>query len=182
MTLKASFNLLCTALALLISNAFAERATLSVSPAATTEAHGATVVVGQRLRFTLETPITDLQTATLNLTRAGRVVGEYAMRKEGARWTVNLKLDLPYAYVATVRLFEQQRVWAGATDLYVLETEDRAEVNASDALSLPLDLIVTDGRPGGDANPWWGILAAAALVAGVGLGTQLIRRRPKGAT
>jgi hypothetical protein len=161
--------------------AFADRATLTLSPAITTETHGNTVVVGQRLAFSLEPGISDIQTATLNLTRAGRVVGEYAMRNEGTRWTVAVKLELPYAYVATVRLYEQQRVWAGATDLYALESEDASQVKPSDTLALPLELTVTDGKPGGDANPWWGILAALALVVGVGLGTQVIRRKPKGA-
>lgn len=164
--------------ALMLSSANAEFGSLSVTPAATLE-RGTTIVAGQRLEFRLTTPVRDLQTATLNLTRAGRSVGEYAMRRDGVDWTASLKLELPYAYIATVRLFEKERVWAGASDLYALESQDAGEVKAGETVSMPLELIVTEGKPGGDTNPIWGIAATLVLIAIVAFGAQMLRRKPK---
>lgn len=161
---------------LLVSPALAANGALTITPAATLD-RGVTVVVGQRLEFRLKTDVDNLQTATLNLTRAGRVVGEYAMRRVGSDWTASLVLDLPYSYVATVRLFESQRVWAGATDLYALEREDAGQVKLGSKVETPLDFVVTEGKPGGDTSPWWGIAATMVLVLIVGIGTQVIRRR-----
>ena len=126
-----------TAALTLLGVAHAASGSLSVTPAATLE-RGTTVVMGQRLEFRLKTEVRDLQTATLNLTRAGRSVGEYAMRRDGLDWTASLKLELPYAYIATVRLFEKERVWAGASDLYALETLDAGEVKPAQRVSIPL--------------------------------------------
>ena len=165
-------------MALLLGSANAESGSLSLTPAATLE-RGTTVIVGQSLEFRLNTPVRDLQTATLNLTRAGRSVGEYAMRRDGADWTASLKLQLPYAYVATVRLFEKERVWAGASDLYALETQDAGEVKAGQSVTMPLELVVTEGKPGGDTSPLWGIAATLVLIAIVAFGAQLLRRKPK---
>ena len=169
-----------TALFLLtmLGTAHAAFGSLSVTPATTLE-RGTTVVMGQRLEFRLTTAVRDLQTATLNLTRAGRSVGEYAMRRDGADWTASLKLELPYAYIATVRLFEKQRVWAGASDLYALETLDAGEVKAGQNVTTPLELVVTEGKPGGDTSPIWAIAAMVVLIAIVAIGSQLIRRKPK---
>ena len=169
------------ALLTLLGVAHAASGSLSVTPAATLE-RGTTVVMGRRLEFRLKTEVRDLQTATLNLTRAGRSVGEYAMRRDGVDWTASLKLELPYAYIATVRLFEKERVWAGASDLYVLETEDAGEVKAGEIITMPLELVVTEGKPGGDTNPLWGIAATIVLIAIVAFGAQMLRRKPKAIT
>jgi hypothetical protein len=166
---------LLTAL-LFVSPALAASGALRITPAANLD-RGVTTVVGQRLEFRLKTDVGNLQTATLNLTRAGRVVGEYAMRRDGIDWTASLSLDLPYTYVATVRLFEAQRVWAGATDMYALEREDASQVKRGSQVETPLDFVVTEGKPGGDTSPWWGIAATMILVLIVGIGTQVIRRR-----
>lgn len=165
----------------LLGVASAASGSLEITPAATLE-RGVTVVVGQRIEFRLQTQVGDLQTATLNLTRAGRSVGEYAMRRDGADWTASLKLELPYTYVATVRLFEKERVWAGASDLYVLELQDASEVKAGQSVTTPLELIVTEGKPGGDTSPLWGIAATLVLIAIVAFGAQMLRRKPKGNT
>ncbi len=162
----------------LLSAVNAASGSLSVSPATTLE-RGTTVVMGQRLEFRLQTEVRDLQTATLNLTRAGRSVGEYAMRRDGADWTASLKLELPYAYIATVRLFEKERVWAGASDLYALETLDAAEVKPAQRVTMPLELVVTEGKPGGDTSPLWGIAATVVLIAIVAFAAQMLRRKPK---
>lgn len=162
----------------LLGVASAASGSLSVTPAATLE-RGTTVVAGQRLEFRLQTEVRDLQTATLNLTRAGRSVGEYAMRRDGVDWTASLKLELPYTYIATVRLFEKERVWAGASDLYALETLDAGEVKAGESVTTPLELVVTEGKPGGDTNPLWGIAATVVLIAIVAFGAQMLRRKPK---
>ena len=89
---------------------------------------------------------------------------------------------MPYAYIATVRLFEKERVWAGASDLYALETLDAGEVKAGQTVTVPLELVVTEGKPGGDTNPLWGIAATLVLIAIVAFGAQLLRRKPKAAT
>ncbi len=166
---------------IVLSAASAASGSLSITPAATLE-RGTTVVAGQRLEFRLQTEVSDLQTATLNLTRAGRSVGEYAMRRDGADWTASLKLDLPYTYIATVRLFEKERVWAGASDLYALELQDAGEVKAGQGVTTPLELVVTEGKPGGDTSPLWGIAATVVLIAIVAFGAQLLRRKPKAIT
>ena len=170
---------MCAAIALL-GSVNAESGSLSVIPAATLD-RGATVVAGQRLEFRLKTEVRELQTATLNLTRAGRSVGEYAMRRDGADWTAALKLELPYAYIATVRLFEKERVWAGASDLYALENEDASQIKAAQSVTIPLELVVTEGKPGGDTSPIWGLAAMLVLVAIVAFSAQLLRRKPKAA-
>ncbi|NJK42855.1 MAG: hypothetical protein HC933_00120 [Pleurocapsa sp. SU_196_0] len=166
-----------TLLLALTSSAIAQTAELTITPAAILET-GLNVVVGQRLEFRLVSAQPDLQTVTLNLTRAGRVVGDYPMRRDGNDWITSLKLESPYAHVATVRQFEKERVWSSALDLYALETEDAKLVTANNSASLPLDFVVTEGKPGNDANPWWGIAAMLALVIGVFLGTQGLRRKP----
>jgi hypothetical protein len=172
----------------LFSSAVAQTDSLTITPASRLDT-GLTTVVGQRLEFRLKQERRDLQTATLNLTRAGRVVGEYAMRRDGTDWVTNLTLELPYAYVATVRLYENERVWAGAADLYVLEREDANQVKSDSSASLPLGFVVTEGKPGNDANPWWGIAAMLALVVIVFVGTRGVRAKkpappstPKGET
>jgi hypothetical protein len=162
----------------LSSVGLAASGTLTLNPAAALD-RGPTVVVGQKIQFRLESAIKDAQTASLNLTRAGRVVGEYPMRRDGSAWVARIALDLPYAYVATLRLFEGKRVWAAATDLYALEAQDAREVKPGSGVSNPLEFTVTEGRAGGDANPWWGIAAILLLVAGVFLGTQGLRRRAR---
>jgi hypothetical protein len=160
----------------LFSSAVAQDATLSISPAATLE-RGVTVAVGQRLEFRLKQQRRDLQTATLNLTRAGRVVGEYALRRDGEDWVTNLAVELPYAYVATVRLYENERVWAAANDLYVLEREDANQVKSGSSASLALSFVVTEGKAGNDANPLWGIAAMLVLIAAVFIGTRSLRQK-----
>jgi hypothetical protein len=171
----------------LLSSAAAQSGQLTITPGATLEDR-LTTVVGQRLEFRVRQDRRELQTATLNLTRAGRVVSEYALRRDGDTWVTNLTLELPYAYVATVRLYEQERVWASAVDLTVLEREDAAQVKPTSSASSPLNFVVTEGKPGNDANPLWGIAAMLVLVALVFFGTRGLRRAktapptPKGGT
>ncbi len=156
---------------LLFSVARAGEASLKVSPAANLE-RGLTVVQGQKVEFRVSPGIADLQTVTMNITRGGRVMGEYAMRRDGADYVVKIPLELPNAHIVTVRMYQAQRVWASVLDLTVLEPEDKNQVPANSSFTEPLRFSVTEGKAGGDANPLWGIVAMLVLAAGVFIGTR----------
>jgi hypothetical protein len=144
------------------SSALAENVPLTLTPAKNLE-RGLTVVERQRLELRIKPEIKELQTATVNITRGGRVQGEYAMRKIGDEWVANFALELPYAHILTVRLYEDKRVWAAAADLTALEAADAQLVSTNSSANANLEFSVTEGKPGGDANPWWGIAALAVL-------------------
>ncbi len=144
------------------SSALAENVPLTLTPAKTFE-RGLTVVERQRLELRIKPEMKDLQTATVNVTRSGRVQGEYAMRKIGDEWVANFALELPSAHILTIRLYEDKRVWAAATDLTALESPDAQLVPTNSNANANLEFSVTEGKPGGDTNPWWGIAALAVL-------------------
>jgi hypothetical protein len=156
---------------LLAANALAGAASLSVSPAANLE-RGLTVVQGQKLEFRVQPGVSELQTVTLNITRGGRVMGEYAMRRDGEDYVATLPLELPYAHIVTLRLYQQSRVWASALDLTVLEREDGKQIPSGSSYNEPLVFSVTQGKPGGDVNPIWGIVPLVVLALGVFFGTR----------
>lgn len=166
--MKKLFMVLC---GLLSSIALAGEASLKVGPAASLE-RGLTVVQGKTLEFRVSPGLENLQTVTLNVTRGGRVMGEYAMRRDGADYVVKLQLELPYAHVVTVRLYQNNRVWASALDLTALEPEDANLVPATSSFTQPLTFAVTEGKAGGDVNPIWGIVALVVLAGGVFIGTR----------
>jgi hypothetical protein len=165
--MKPIIVLLC----LLFSRALAGEASLTVTPAANLE-RGLTVVQGQKLEFRVKPGVSDLQTVTLNITRGGRVVGEFAMRREAEDYVVTLPLELPNAHIVTVRLYQQNRVWASALDMTVLESSDAAQIKAGTSYSEPLRFNVTEGKKGGDTNPIWGIVPLIVLAFGVFVGTR----------
>jgi hypothetical protein len=171
--MKPMIVLLC----LLFSSALAGEASLIVSPAAKLE-RGLTVVQGQKLEFRVKPGVPDLQTVTLNITRGGRVIGEFAMRREGDEYLATLPLELPYAHILTVRLYQQSRVWSSAMDMTVLEREDAKQIPISASYSEPLQFSVTEGKPGGDTNPIWGIVPLLVLGFGVFIGTHG-KKKPK---
>jgi hypothetical protein len=144
------------------SSALAENVPLTLTPAKNLE-RGLTVVERQRLELRIKPEIKELQTATVNITRGGRVQGEYGMRKIGDEWVANFALELPYAHILTVRLYEDKRVWAAAADLTALETADAQLIPKNSSANANLEFSVTEGKPGGDVNPWWGIAALAVL-------------------
>jgi hypothetical protein len=144
------------------SSALAENVPLTLTPAKNLE-RGLTVVERQRLELRIKPKIDNLKTATVNVTRSGRVQGEYAMRKVGDQWVANFALELPYAHILTIRMYEDKRVWAAATDLTALEAADAQLVPANSSANTDLEFSVTEGKLGGDANPWWGIAALAVL-------------------
>jgi hypothetical protein len=162
---------------LLVSSALAGDASLMVSPAANLE-RGLTVVQGQKLEFRVKPGVPDLQTVTLNITRGGRVVGEYAMRREGEDYIATLPLELPGAHILTVRLYQQSRVWASALDMSVLEPSDAKQVPSTARYNEPLQFNVTEGKPGGDTNPIWGLVPLVLLGAGVFFVTRG-KKKPK---
>ncbi|MEY4531454.1 MAG: hypothetical protein RLZZ156_2175 [Deinococcota bacterium] len=164
-------------LLLCLSVARASDASLKVMPAANLE-RGLTVVQGQQLEFRVSPGIEKLQTVTLNITRGGRVMGEYAMRQEGADYVAKLPLELPYAHIVTVRLYQDSRVWSSALDLTALQPEDAKLVPNNSSFTQALNFSVTEGKAGGDANPLWGIFALAILGAGVFIGTRG-KKKPK---
>jgi hypothetical protein len=71
-----------------------------------------------------------------------------------------------------VRMYQQNRVWASALDLTVLESADAAQIPAGATYREPLQFSVTEGKPGGDANPLWGIVPLVILALGVFFGTR----------
>jgi hypothetical protein len=144
------------------SSALAENVPLTLTPAKNLE-RGLTVVERQRLELRIKPELGNVQTATVNITRGGRVQGEYAMQKKGDEWVANFALELPYAHILTVRLYEDKRVWAAAADLTALETPDAQLVPTTSSANATLEFSVTEGKPGGDANPWFGIAALAVL-------------------
>ncbi len=157
---------------LLVSSfALADQAFLKVTPAANLE-RGLTVVQGQSLVFRVSPGLTDLQTVTLNITRGGKPVGEYAMKKDGTDYVLKLKLELPYAHVVTVRLFQAKRVWVSALDLTVLEPEDQRTVPSTSSVNQELDFTASGGSQTSEINPLWGIAALLVLVAAVFIGTR----------
>jgi hypothetical protein len=164
--MKPIIVLLC-----LFSRALAGEASLTVTPAANLE-RGLTVVQGQKLEFRVKPGVSDLQTVTLNITRGGRVVGEFAMRREAEDYVVTLPLELPNAHIVTVRLYQQNRVWASALDMTVLESSDAAQIKAGTSYSEPLRFNVTEGKKGGDTNPIWGIVPLIVLAFAVFVGTR----------
>ncbi len=153
------------------STALAQEASLKISPAVNLE-RGLNVVQGQKLEFRVSPAKTDLQTVTLNITRGGRVIGEYAMRREGTDYVVKLPLELPYAHILTVRMYQANRTWTSALDLNVLQPEDAKLVPSGSSDTQPLRFSVTEGKAGGDANPLWGIAALVVLALGVFVGTR----------
>jgi hypothetical protein len=163
-------------LLLCASVARASDASLKVSPALNLE-RGLTVVQGQQLEFRVSPGIENLQTVTLNVTRGGRVMGEYAMRQEGSDYVAKFPLELPYAHIVTLRLYQNNRVWASALDLTALESEDAKLIPSNSNFTQVLNFTATEGKAGGDANPLWGIFALVILGAGVFLGTR--GKKPK---
>jgi hypothetical protein len=171
--MKFVFMLVC----LLFSSAVAGEASLTVTPAAKLE-RGLTVVQGQKLEFRVKPGVSDLQTVTLNITRGGRVVGEFAMRREAEDYIVSLPLELPNAHIVTVRLYQENRVWASALDMTVLEPSEAAQIKAGTSYNEPLQFNVTEGKKGGDTNPIWGIVPLVILAFGVFIGTRG-KKKPK---
>ncbi|MFN3266008.1 MAG: hypothetical protein ACK41E_04125 [Deinococcales bacterium] len=162
---------LLTLLLLLCSSVFAQEANLTVTPAADLE-RGLTAVQGQKLEFRIRPGIPDLQTVTLNITRGGRVLGEYAMRREGEEYVASLVLELPNAHILTVRLFQAQRVWSSALDFTVLEPQDAKQIPGGSSYNKPLRFSVTEGKAGDDTSPIWGLVPLIILALGVFIVTK----------
>ncbi len=164
-------KILLIILAFFSTTALAQEASLKISPATNLE-RGLTVLQGQKLEFRVSPGMTDLQTVTLNITRGGRVMGEYAMRREGTDYVAQLPLELPYAHIVTVRMYQANRTWTSALDLDVLQPEDAKLVPVGSSQTQPLRFSVTEGKAGGDASPIWGIAALVVLALGVYIGTR----------
>jgi hypothetical protein len=99
-------------------------------------------------------------------------MGEYAMRREGEDYVATLPLELPNAHIVTVRMYQQNRVWASALDLTALEPADASQIPAGATYREPLQFSVTEGKSGGDVNPLWGIVPLVVLALGVFFGTR----------
>ncbi len=153
------------------SAALAGEATLNIFPAANLE-RGLTVVQGRMTEFRVTPNVPDLQTVTLNITRGGRVMGEYAMRREGTEFVAKFGFEFPYAHIATLRLYQAKRVLTSAFDLSVLESTDAKLVPMSSKVSQPIVFAATEGKAGGDASPLYGLLALVVLGLAVFLGTR----------
>lgn len=102
--------------------------------------------------------------ALLTAHRAGREVWQAPLVRRGDAWVASAVLQAPGAHVLTARLYSGRTVATGAVDVWALGAGEPAPAGT---VSQPLELVRTSGRPGGDANGWWGILAVAVLFAGV---------------
>ena len=118
------------------------------------------------------TDITNISHASLNITRGGRALGDFPLRRHGNLWSTNLKLEFPGSHVLTVRLFEGTRIWSAALDLTGIES--RLATNA--VASADLEFLVTTGKAGGDVSPVFPLLGLVGLIALVYFGTQAFRK------
>jgi hypothetical protein len=156
--------------------AFAEPGKITITPSEN-DARGPVLNVIKPFEVRLETGIDGAQTATMSLIRAGRPVGgEIPLRKTssgkaGTAWIGKAKLEFPGAHILTVRLFEGKRIWSAAIDTRALESDVKPFPATSSAVQ-DLDFTATEGKPGGDTNGLWGILALVILAVGVFLATR----------
>jgi hypothetical protein len=158
--------------------AFADTGTLTLTPAATLE-RGLSVGINQPLEIRIASDaIRDQATATINLTRGGRPLGEFPLKREGAAWVARTKLELPGAHVLTVRVFDQSRIWAAAADVTALRADD-PQVPRSGEASETLAFTITTGKAGADVSGWWSILVLLGLLGVVAWATAAFRRTPK---
>ncbi len=158
------------------SIALAETGTVTLSPAVRLE-RGVSVGINQTIEIRVTSDkIRDQGTATLNITRGGRPVGEYPLKRDGDAWKTKSKLEFPGLHVLTVRMFDKERVWAAAMDLTALRPESR-DVPKTGSASENLEFTVTSGKIGSNASGWLGILPLVVLIGAVGIGTQIFRKR-----
>jgi hypothetical protein len=160
----------------LADTAFADTGTVTLSPAVRLE-RGVSVGINQPIEIQVKSnSIRDQGTATLNITRGGRPVGEYPLKRDGDIWTTKSKLEFPGPHVLTVRVFDKERVWAAAMDLTALRPESR-DLPKTGSASENLEFTVTSGKVGSSASGWLGILPLVVLIGAVGIGTQVFRKR-----
>ena len=169
-------NLLATALLMLGSIALADPGKLMLSPAVRLE-RGLAVGTNQTIEILVTSDaIRDQSTASINITRAGRAVGDFPLKRDGNAWKTKLNLELPGPQVLTVRMFDKTRVWAAAVDLTALRPESK-DVPKTGQETEDLEFTVTSGKPGGDTSGWLGIAPLLVLIGAVAFGTQAFRKR-----
>lgn len=170
-------NWLTIALFILGSVALADSGKLTLSPAVRLE-RGLAVGTNQAIQIRVTShAIRDQTTAIINVTRAGRAVGDFPLRRDGDQWTTTLKLELPGPQVLTVRMFDKTRVWASAVDLTALRPESPDVPRAGEATE-DLEFTVTSGKAGADTSGWLGVAPLLVLIGAVAFGTQAFRKRP----
>jgi hypothetical protein len=161
---------------LLGSVALADSGTITLSPAVRLE-RGVAVGINQTIEIRVTSDaIRDQTTATLNITRGGRPVGEFPLKRDGDVWKTTSRLEFPGPHILSVRMFNKERVWAAAMDLTALRPESR-DVPRSGSASEELQFTVTSGKMGGNVSGWLGIVPLVVLIGAVALGTQVFRRR-----
>jgi hypothetical protein len=121
------------------------------------------------------TDTANINQASLNITRGGRALGDFPLKKNGNVWSTNLKLEFPGSHILTVRLFEGRKIWSAATDLIGIESP----VAKTSLASGDLEFLVTTGKAGGDTSPAFGLLALLGLIALVFLGTRVFGKTVK---
>jgi hypothetical protein len=119
------------------------------------------------------TDIAGISHASLNVTRGGRALGDFPLKRNGNVWSTNLKLEFPGSHILTVRLFEGDRIWSAASDLTGIESTVAKNATASG----DLEFLVTTGKAGGDASPVFALLALLGLIALVYFGTRAFGKR-----
>ena len=108
-------------------------------------------------------------------------MGEFPLKREGTTWVARTKLELPGAYVLTVRVFDQSRIWAAAADVTALRADDPQFPRSGEATET-LAFTITTGKTGADVSGWWSMVILLGLLGVVAWATAAFRRTPKGAS
>ncbi len=160
---------------LLFSSVFATLGKLEFTPGINDD-RGLVVQAKTKLQARVTTDIANISHASLNITRGGRALGDFPLKKNGSIWTTNLKLEFPGSHIVTVRLFEGTRVWSAASDLTGVESAIRGN---SVGGSSNLEFLVTSGKAGNDVSPVFPLLGLLGLIALVAVGTQVFGKKVK---
>ncbi len=156
------------------SSGLAASGKLEFSPGISDD-RGLVVQAKTSIEARVTTDIANINHASLNITRGGRALGDFPLKKNGHVWSTNLKLEFPGAHILTIRLFEGSKIWSAASDLTGIESTVAKNAVASG----DLEFLVTTGKAGGDASPAFGLLALFGLITLVFLGTRVFGKTVK---
>ncbi len=156
------------------SSGLATSGKLEFSPGLTDD-RGLVVQAKTSIEARVTTEIANISHASLNITRGGRALGDFPLKRNGNVWSTNLKLEFPGSHIVTVRLFEGTKIWSAASDLTGIESA----VTKNAVASGDLEFLVTTGKAGGDASPVFALLALLGLIALVYFGTRVFGKTVK---
>jgi hypothetical protein len=159
---------------LLFSTSLAAPGKLEFSPGINDD-RGLVVQARTSIEASITTDISNISHASLNITRGGRALGDFPLKRNGNVWRTKLKLEFPGSHILTVRLFEGTKIWSAASDLTGIESAVAKNAVASG----DLEFLVTTGKAGGDASPVFPLLALLGLIALVYFGTRAFGKTVK---